>query len=308
MTLASKSAQAHRLDHALAAARRGWHVFPLRPGDKRPLKGFTDWEHHATTDPEVIRRCWSRAPYNIGIACGPSHLVVLDLDTPKDGKRPPEPYDVPGVNDGADVLALLCEQHDQPLPLETFSVRTRRNGLHLYFTASEGPPLANTSGRLGWLIDTRACGGYVVGPGSHVTLPDGTGGYDVLHAPEPAPLPAWLAVLLAPTVPAAAPTTLTAADVLTATGGSRAAGYAHAALRNELERVFAAAPGTRNATLNQAAFALGQLVAGGLLPRHLAETALHTAGHAIGLSVTETFATTRSGLDAGEHRPRRSAA
>ena len=43
--------------------------------------------------------------------------------------------------------------------------------------------------RLGWLIDTRARGGYVVGPGSIVSLPDGTGRYEVTYDRPPAPLP-----------------------------------------------------------------------------------------------------------------------
>ncbi|MGI5402942.1 bifunctional DNA primase/polymerase [Streptomyces sp. CA-135486] len=44
---------------------------------------MTEWESRATTDRERIHRCWTRAPYNIGIATGPSRLVVLDLDTAK---------------------------------------------------------------------------------------------------------------------------------------------------------------------------------------------------------------------------------
>ncbi|MEU0517360.1 bifunctional DNA primase/polymerase [Streptosporangium sp. NPDC006007] len=96
------------LRYALAAAARGWHVFPVSIGDKPPVKGFTDWEANATTDPATIRRWWARAPWNVGIACGPSGLVVIDLDTPKntkEGLRPPPPWDLPGVTDGADVLA-----------------------------------------------------------------------------------------------------------------------------------------------------------------------------------------------------------
>ncbi|MFC7591275.1 bifunctional DNA primase/polymerase [Nonomuraea antimicrobica] len=83
-----------RTRYALAAARRGWHVFPVAIGDKPPAKGFTDWGANATTDPDLIRRWWTRAPYNIGIACGPSGLVVVDLDTQKpgmEGLRPRPP-------------------------------------------------------------------------------------------------------------------------------------------------------------------------------------------------------------------------
>ncbi|MFI6743704.1 bifunctional DNA primase/polymerase [Nonomuraea sp. NPDC050451] len=293
--------------YALAAAARGWHVFPLTPGDKVPLKGWK-WKEHHTTDPDTISRFWNSTAFNIGIATGPSRLVVIDLDTPKAGEQPPPPWNQPGVNDGADVLAFLCEQAGQPLPLETFQARTRRGGTHLYFTAPEGLTLGNTSGAkgqgLGWLIDTRATGGYVVGPGSFVTLPDGTGTYEAIHTINPAPLPHWLTERLTPSTPERPSIRFTASDVL-ATLGTQSTGYALAALRNELQHVLDATPGTRNHTLNAAAFALGQLVATGLLPHRLTEDALHTAAQAIGLSPREATATIRSGLTSGARQPRR---
>lgn len=293
--------------YALAAAARGWRVFPLTPCGKRPLRGFTEWERHATTDPGLIHSMWTRGPFNIGIACGPSGLVVLDLDVPKPDEPPPPAWDLPGVHEGADVLAMLCEQARQPLPLETFTVRTRRGGTHLYFAAPAGADLGNTAGRLGWKIDTRAQGGYVVGPGSFVDLPDGRGTYRALHAPAPALLPAWLAErLAAPTPPLETGTSMGA--VLAACGGDRATGYALTALRGEVENVLAAATGTRNDTLNAAAFALGQLAAAGVLPRRLVEACLQHAAEAAGLSPREAFATIRSGLDAGQRHPRRAAA
>ncbi|SEK32083.1 bifunctional DNA primase/polymerase [Nonomuraea pusilla] len=292
------------LPYALAAAARGWHVFPLTPGDKVPPKGWK-WKEHNTTDPDTIRRFWTGTPYNIGIATGPSQLVAIDLDTPKNGEQPPPPWNQPGVNDGADVLALLCEQAGHPLPLETFQVRTRRGGTHLYFTAPEGLTLGNTSGTkgqgLGWLIDTRASGGYVVAPGSYVDLPDGTGTYDAIHTTEPAPLPSWLAERLTQSNYDRQPVHVS--DVLAALG-NQSAGYATTALRNELQQVLDARPGTRNHTLNAAAFALGQLVAAGLLPHRLTEDALHTAAQATGLSPREAAATIRSGLTAGARQPR----
>jgi hypothetical protein len=83
--------------------------------------------------------------------------------------------------------------------------RTRRGGLHLYFTAPPGLRLGNTLGRsergLGWLIDTRGRGGYVVAPGSFVDLPDGAGRYEVAYDRPPAPLPDWLTAVLARSSP-----------------------------------------------------------------------------------------------------------
>ena len=51
---------------------------------------------------------------------------------------------------------------------------------------------------LGWLIDTRAHGGYVVAPGSYVAQDDGSGPYTVICNSAPAPLPEWLCGLLNP--------------------------------------------------------------------------------------------------------------
>ncbi len=278
---------------ALDHARRGWRVFPLRPGDKRPA--VKEWEARATTDPERITRAWQAGPFNIGIATGPSGLVVLDLDQPKPGVLPPAAYRHPGIRDGGDVLAVLADANDQPLPVETYTVRTGSDGSHLYFTAPPGLTLRNSAGRLGWLIDTRAHGGYVVAAGSVVS----GRAYVALVDIGPAPLPGWLAARLTDPEPAPADTT--------ATGVGNPTAYAAAALRGELDRVLAAQPGRRNHTLNAAAFALGQLVAAGLLSHQLADDALTLAGQAIGLPTSECAKTIRSGLDSGARTPRTAA-
>ena len=84
-------------------------------------------------------------------------------------------------------------------------------------------------------------------------------------------------------------------------------GYGAAALRNELDALGGALEGTRNETLNRAAFALGQLVAGGELERAEVETALLATALRIGLDEREAVATLRSGLDAGARREPRTA-
>jgi len=286
------------LESALAAAGRGWHVFPLRPGEKRPA--IRDWERRATVDPDRITRCWTAGgpAFNIGIACGPSGLVVIDLDPPKPGQEtPPETWRLPGVRDGADVFAVICEHHGPPLPLETFITDTARGGMHLYYRQPPGPPLTNTAGRLGWLVDTRAHGGYVLAPGSVTT----NGTYTVIHDTDPAPLPTWLLPLLATNDPDRTDTA-SVGELLEAL--ARRSSYTAAALRGELERVLAAQPGDRNHTLNAAAYALGQLVAVGFLPYDLAAEALDRAATAIGLPPRERAATIRSGLKAGARCPR----
>ncbi len=309
MTTRSAVPVAEVVGAALACAARGWRVFPLRPGDKQPLPRFTDWETHATTDPARIRAFWSRGPaFNVAVACGPSGLVVVDLDTPKPGEAPPPEWDMPGVNEGADVLAVLAERYGQAFPLDTFTVTTRRGGTHLYFTAPPGVRLRNTSGRyrtgLGWLIDTRACGGYVVAPGSYVDLPDGAGAYRIANDTAPAPLPAWLAHLL--TTP---PAPLLGAPSVAGTVADLPA-YVQAALKGEAERVTDAVTGGRNHALNKAAYNLGRLAGAGALDADLAGSVLYEAAAVHFCTGPNAFtpadarATIRSALAAGARNPR----
>lgn len=299
---------------ALAAADRGWRVFPLRPDAKRPAfpdhtadrctgtdprcrAGHTGWEQRATTDPERIRRAWSSTPYGIGVACGPSGLLVVDLDRPKDGDTPPSEWRLPGVRDGSDVLAVLAERAGESFPADTYAVRTGRGGMHLYFTAPSSTRLGNTAGDhggLGWLVDTRGHGGYVVAAGSTV---DGRP-YTALTTRLPAPLPGWLGEALSRPVP---PLVAQAATVPV----DRLPAYARAALAAELTYVASAKEGSRNHTLFGAAANLGQLVAGGALPAELVTTELEQAGARIGLSASEAATTVRSGLRAGADHPRR---
>ena len=146
---------------ALDAVRDGHHVIPLWPRSKIPKdKG---WESTATRDPERIRDIWRSLPYNVGIACRPSGLYVLDLDDAH-GHEPPPGW--AGAKHGRDVLARLADAAGQPYPAHTFTVRTPSGGLHLYFRAPVEPELRNTIGRLGWRVDTRGAGGYIVAAGS----------------------------------------------------------------------------------------------------------------------------------------------
>jgi len=301
------------LSCALTVAGHGWPVFPLRPGAKQPaLHGYdrcprtgvcadrhVGWEQRATTDQDRIHTAWSAGQdFNVGLATGPAGLLVIDLDTAKPGDHPPAEWDQPGVRDGADVLAVLAADAGQPVPAGTFTVATPSGGLHLYYLAPDGTRYRNTAGTaLGWKIDTRAWGGYVVAPGSTV---DGRA-YRVIDPTPPIPLPAWLADLLTPTP-------LPAAPVRPITTGSRRDRYLSAAIAAEQQRVHTATGGGRNAALYAAALALGQLVAGGALTDDdVLTTLLEAAARHIALgaySQRQAEQTIRSGLRAGTNRPR----
>ncbi|MGW1224219.1 bifunctional DNA primase/polymerase [Streptomyces sp. NPDC002530] len=280
------------LAHAVAAAERGWHVFPLRPRDKRPAghaagrcpgtgrcgSGHRTPEQRATTDPDLLAAAWTHAPYNVGVATGPSGLLVVDLDTVKDGEQE-------GTPDGVTSFEALCERAGAAVPA-TYRVRTASGGQHLYFTQPTGARLGNTAGRLGKHIDTRGWGSYVVAPGS--TINDRS--YEVIDSAPVAALPSWLldALTSAPR-PAAVPV-----RVSTPQRGNR---VADVVLQRETAAVAGAAEGTRNQQLLQSTRAVGRFVAWGDLPRHVAEEAFQGAGEAAGLPAAECRATIRSALD-----------
>jgi len=273
------------LRSALALAARGWHVFPCVPDGKRPaLRG--NWQDHATADPDRVHDWWARTAYNIGVSCGPSGLVVIDLDAPQTG-------DSSAAESGTDALAALCGQHGQPYPLPTYAVDTPSGGCHLYYAAPDGR-IRNSAGRLGPLIDVRASGGYVIGKDSRI----GGRAYTARDERTPVLLPAWIAGLLRSDLPA------TAGQSALIRRGAHGSAYAMAALRQETCLVAIARPGTRNDTLNRAAFNLGQLVAAGLLPPLAVTIALASAAEHAGLPAEEARRTIRSGMTAGSRRPR----
>ncbi|GAB7192148.1 bifunctional DNA primase/polymerase [Kineococcus sp. NUM-3379] len=307
------------VETALAYAEAGWAVFPLRPGDKRPA--FPDhaadrctgsdprcaragkhvkWEERATTDPDRIRAAWSGRRFGIGIACGPSSLLVLDLDTAKPGDTVPRRYCDTDVRDGVGVLTGLLAGEGRGLP-RTWTVLTARGGWHVYFRQPDDVALPNTGpgspNRLGWLIDTRGHGGYVVAAPTRTR--DGV--YAVVRAVPPAPLPDWLAERLRPApLPAKEPVTIRLADI----SDTRRRAYLQAALDGAVRGVLTSADHAHNQALYGAAVQLGQLVAGGELSADTVTALLLTAGQQVGQSASEAHKTIASGLRRGEDRPR----
>ncbi|MFG3157118.1 bifunctional DNA primase/polymerase [Streptomyces sp. NPDC048219] len=172
---------------ALAAAARGWHVFPLRPGTTDPA--VQDWSARATTNTWRIVRCWDSGPFNVGIVPCASGLLVLDLVPAVAGEALPGPYRRPGVADGADVLALLLEEQRARLPVETYSVYGPGGRVHLYFARPAGTCPPTAPGPLAWHVEVHCTGSYV--PAAGTVTRDGP--YVVGHDAAPAAAPGWLA-------------------------------------------------------------------------------------------------------------------
>ncbi|MGH3766553.1 MAG: bifunctional DNA primase/polymerase [Pseudonocardiaceae bacterium] len=282
---------------ALHFAARSWHVFPITPGAKKP-PALDRWETRASTDPDQITHWWRHIPYTIGIATGPSGLVVIDLDTRKPREGVPAPLSRLGIDSGVAVLRGLARLHHTTIT-PTYAVSTPSGGWHLYYTAPGGAQLRNTQALAGWKIDTRAHGGYVVAPGCPVS----PGGYRLIDDRDPAELPGWLHQELTPT-PAPAPSAPPVAAV------TNPSGYVLAALRGECQRVRTAPPGQHNALLCRAAYALGQLVGAQLLTEATARAELSTAAQALitgdcHCTPREIARVITAGLTAGARNPRR---
>ena len=282
---------------ALHFAARGWHVFPITPRAKKPPV-ITRWETRASTDPDQITHWWRHIPYAIGIATGPSGLVVVDLDTAKPGQIAPERWAALGIGSGAGVLRALAHQQDTTVT-PTYAVSTPSGGWHLYYTAPPGAQLRNTHDVIGWKIDTRAHGGYVVAPGNPVP----PSGYELIDDRDPVELPDWLHQALTPKPPAPVSASAVAAAANTS-------GYVTAAVQGESQRVRIAPPGQHNAVLCRAAYALGQLVGAGLLQDAVARADLTTAAESLvgadcGCTPREVARVITAGLAAGARNPRR---
>ena len=172
-----------KLHIALAHAAEGRKIFPIRQGTKN--KPLVRWgrggpKERATDDLETINVWWTRWPHaNIGIATGPSNLLVLDLDV-KDGRN------------GEEALAMLDLLYDSLPP--TRQVRTQSGGRHLiYRTRVLVKNAVDFNSRMiGSGIDVRSDGGMVVAAGSETEK----GRYEWINPETPiAKAPEWLVEL-----------------------------------------------------------------------------------------------------------------
>lgn len=148
-------------DAAVQLAESGLYVFPLIPGEKRPA--VKDWENKASCDPLEVSKMWaSRRQANIGIATGPSQLVVIDLD----GDEAIAWWEANGVPGGA-------------------RVDTPSGGRHHFWWCGPEIEIQTNRSKIFRGIDVRASGGLVVAPGSITAKGAYTGDLSTIpEAPE----------------------------------------------------------------------------------------------------------------------------
>jgi hypothetical protein len=277
---------------AIEAAQRGFYVFPTAPSSKVPRAGLK-WPKVATNDPRLVARCAWRPGEGYGIAAKPSGLVIIDLDQPKPGHEFPAAWrDVPGINDGADVLAELADRAGVAEWPHTFTVDTPSGGRHLYYVAPAGRTIGNRP--LGPLVDVRGGGdgdgGYVIGPGS---VRDGRP-YRLVDDSDPAPLPEWIAELLDPPQRTAEART---APVVSGRGDRVAA-----RLDGLIAAVLNSKTGGRNNALHWATCRAAEMIALGQLTEDQIFDSLGKAAAYVGLDDGEARRTISSALRSSGRR------
>lgn len=210
-----------------------------------PVAGKVPLTRHGVKDATTVEakiRLWfgmcSGPNLGIGIATGHRlrcgrYLAVLDVD-------------VKGDAGGDTSLAAAAEASGELIP-DTWTVQTPSGGTHFYFGTPE--PLRN---RVAFLpgLDVRGRGGYVVAPPSP--------GYRLLRRGKVADAPTWFLEALRPKPAPARPTA--APEIPRGEIGPR---YVEVAIERECAAVASAPEGTRNDTLNRAAFSLARFVAEG---------------------------------------------
>lgn len=262
------------LDAAMRYAGRGFSVIPVVARGKRPAGLWKAYQSERASEGDLETWFGKGRCHNIGIVTGAiSGLIVVDADSEKD---------------------VAWAEANLP---STPTVETAR-GRHYYFRYRPG--IGNAVRVGGRELDIRGEGGFVVAvPSKHPT--GGSYTWAEGRSLEDLPLADFPDVLMPSEKNKHADQPVQCPQSpLTGIEGE----YGQAALADELDTLARSNEGTRNDQLNRAAFALGQLVAGGEIEKGQVEAALLRTAMAIGLPGGDARATIKSGLEAGFQQPR----
>ncbi len=253
-------------DRAEAWANAGMHVFPCCPKTKKPL--IRGWRNELPEMDGYVAAHWSRFPTAMpALDCKDAGVVVIDCDRTRDV-------------DGETNFRTLCGSLEIDLA-QVPRVRTPRGGMHFYFARPEEGGVKNSVGKIAQGVDVRGDGGCVIAPGS--SRNDGVE-YTVIH---PQTLGEMIACVGNRTLPIL-PTALS--DYIHRTNTTevipfdlravRPPGHGQSCgaqsksalgtpvnwrLEQAAHSVELAPEGTRNDTLNRAAFTAGLMIARGAL-------------------------------------------
>jgi hypothetical protein len=220
-------------DMAFHLARLGYVIFPIMPGEKRET--LFKWSIESTCDVNDVKDWWYNYPTdNIGINCGESSLLVIDLD----GDEAEAAFSDLWLSNGE----YYYGSSDYSVP-----VIGTPHGWHLYFEMPS-KPLGNSASKLASGVDSRGVGGMVVGPGSEVEA----GTYELIAGSLDLvpPLPGWLEGLLRPKA-----VRMTVKE-MQRRKRMRMPWLAEAELKKWCRKIEYAPNGKQNNTINNAAYAL----------------------------------------------------
>lgn len=218
---------------------------------------------------------WEQSPRaNIGVNCGLSGLLVVDLDG----------------DAGRDNWADIAARHGGHET--TLVVDTGGGGLHIYFNGA-GP---STVGRIAPGVDTRGSGGYVIAPPS---LHANGRRYRFANNPA-APIadaPEWLLELLAP--PPRRPADHIPTQRIRLPSHAESTPYGHRALEGLCAQVANAPEGSRNHELFNRTLRATRLALAGESNLNYATEMLLDAALTAGLKPDEAHRTIKSAIAIG---------
>ena len=126
---------------ALYYADKGWPIFPVMAGEKRPQ--IDRWQDRATTDYNTIEGWWDEWPdANIGFIPGLVDMMVLDLDPGHDMKE--------------------LEANVGHIPETALYQTTPRGGSHLFYEIGSHETVAPSASKLSPNVDVRSHNSYVL--------------------------------------------------------------------------------------------------------------------------------------------------
>jgi hypothetical protein len=134
------------LPQACWASEQGWSVAPVSVGSKIPV---VKWGAIKYRTVEELRREWPSEPTDVAILCGPSDLVVIDVDMPN----------------GEESFDRLMDGYSVP---DTMEIRSPSGGRHLVFKAGGQKFVKH---RFDDDLDVQGFGGIIIltGPGREIS-------------------------------------------------------------------------------------------------------------------------------------------
>ncbi len=248
---------------------KGGHFIKCQKNGKAPAQS---WKDTNAPNFETVSK-WIDDGFNIGIKSG-NKFFVVDIDDKH----------------------LFDDFVKKYNATKTFTVETP-HGYHLYYSVPNGIKIKNSNGIIP-KIDIKPLGSYLICPPSEIKGKK----YFTLHdLPISEPSKEIIELAKEKTAKTAFKSNKKPFECNSINSNES---YAQAALKGEIQKVLSAPVGTRNPTLNKAAFSLGTLIESGKLSESIVKSELENAALQIGLQRHEIKKTIESGLNSGQKNPR----